>query len=166
LPGVGARDKARERIEATYSADVRGRNLLRQIADIARQGFGGNPGMAIRSPQIRDLVGLYALSTGQGAGGLPAQMRPVALLQQGAGLFRQSGGGLTMNRIGGAPPAAGPAVIDITIPGAKEFFEPETVRVVAGNPRAVQAAALAATRHNAGRREMTGLQLSPGLLTS
>jgi hypothetical protein len=162
----GAQDKARERIKATYGVDIRDQNLLRPIVEIARQGFGGNLDVAIRSPQIRDLVELYALSTGQGTGGLPTQMRPAALLQQGGGLFQQSGGGLTMSRMGSAPSAAAPTVINITVPGAKEFFEQETVRVVVGNPRAVQAAAMAATRQNAGRREMTGLQLSPGLILS
>ena len=52
------------------------------------------------------------------------------------------------------------------MPGAKEFFEKETVRVVVENPRAVQSAALTATRANAGRRELTALQLSPGTLTA
>ena len=41
-----------------------------------------------------------------------------------------------------------------------------SVRVVVENPRAVQSAAMAATKQNAGRREMTGLQLSPGLIVS
>jgi len=57
-------------------------------------------------------------------------------------------------------------VINITVPGAKEFFEKETVRVVIENPRAVQSAAMTATKASAGRREMTGLQLSPGLILS
>ena len=55
---------------------------------------------------------------------------------------------------------------NITVPGAKEFFEKETVRVVVENRRAVQSAALSAIRANAGRRELTSLQLSPGTLTS
>lgn len=66
----------------------------------------------------------------------------------------------------GTPQSAGPIVINVTVPGAKEFFEKETVRVVLDNPRSVQASSLAATRANAGRRELTSLQLSPGLLTS
>jgi hypothetical protein len=37
---------------------------------------------------------------------------------------------------------------------------------VVENPRAVQSATMAATKQNAGRREMTGLQLSPGLIVS
>ncbi|GIW55502.1 MAG: hypothetical protein KatS3mg082_1906 [Nitrospiraceae bacterium] len=164
----GAEEKAREKIKATYGVDIREKNILAEIVNIAKQGFGGNLDMAIRSPQIRDLVELYALSTGQSTSGLPATVRPVSLLQQGGSLFQSSSGGLTLDRIGGgAPPSAtGPTVINITVPGAKEFFEKETVRVVVENPRAVQSAAMTATKASAGRREMTGLQLSPGLILS
>lgn len=163
----GAQEKAREKIKATYGVDISDRNVLKQVVDIAKQGFGGNLDMAIRSQQIRDLVELYALSTGQGTSGLPATVRPVSLLQQGGGLFQQSASGMTFDRIGGGTPSvAGPTVINITVPGAKEFFEKETVRVVVENPRAVQSAAMTATKQNAGRREMTGLQLSPGLIVS
>jgi gas vesicle protein len=163
----GAQEKAREKIKATYGVDIREKNILAEIVNIAKQGFGGNLDMAIRSQQIRDLVELYALSTGQSTTGLPARMRPVSLLQQGGNLFQPSSGGLTIDCIsGGAPSAAAPTVINITVPGAKEFFEKETVRVVVENPRAVQSATMAATKQNAGRREMTGLQLSPGLIVS
>src|SRR5690606_23775816 len=115
----------------------------------------------------RDLVELYALSTGQSASRLPATMRPIGLLQQGGSLFQASPGGFSHDRIGGGSPrSAGPTGTNITDPGAKEFFEREPVRVVVENPRAVQSAAMTATRANAGRREMTGLQLSPGLIVS
>jgi hypothetical protein len=92
----------------------------------------------------------------------------VSLLQQGSSLFQSNSGGLTLDRIGSGTPssAARPTVINITVPGAKEFFEKETVRVVVENPRAVQSAAMKATKASAGRREMTGLQLSPGLILS
>jgi hypothetical protein len=164
----GAREKAREKIKATYGVDIREKNILAEIVNIAKQGFGGNLDLAIRSQQIRDLVELYALSTGQSTSGLPPMVRPVSLLQQGGSLFQQSSSGLSLDRIGGGAPssAAGPTVINITVPGAREFFEKETVRVVVENPRAVQSAAMTATKASAGRREMTGLQLSPGLILS
>jgi hypothetical protein len=164
----GAEEKAREKIKATYGVDIRDKGVLKPIVDIAKQGFGGNLEAAIRSQQIRDLVELYALSTGQSASGLPATVRPVSLLQHDSSLFQSSSGGLMLDRIGSGAPssAAGPTVINISVPGAKEFFEKETVRVVVENPRAVQSAAMTATKASAGRREMTGLQLSPGLILS
>ena len=164
----GAEEKAREKIKATYGVDIREKNILAEIVNIAKQGFGGNLDAAIRSQQIGDLVELYALATGQSTSGLPATVRPVSLLQQAGSLFQSSSGGLTLDRIGGGAPssAAGPTVINITVPGAKEFFEKETVRVVVENPRALQSAAMTATKASAGRREMTGLQLRPGLILS
>jgi hypothetical protein len=163
----GAQEKAREKIEATYGVDIREKNILAEIANIAKQGFGGNLDVAIRSQQIRDLVELYALSTGQSTSGLPPAVRPASLLQQGGSLLLQSSSGLSLVRLGsGAPSVAARTVINITVPGAKEFFEKETVRVVADNPRAVQPAAMTATQASAGRREMTGLQLRPGLILS
>jgi len=159
-----AEQKAREKIRATYGVDIRDKGVLRQIVETARQAFGGNLDAAIRSPQIRDLVELYAMSTGQSTSGLPPTVRPVSLLQQGGALYQQ---GAMLDRIpAGTPQSAGPIVINITVPGAKEFFEKETVRVVVDNPRVVQSAALNATRANAGRRELTALQLSPGTLTA
>ena len=50
---------------------------------------------------------------------------------------------------------------DQPVPGAKEFFEKETVRVVAEIPRAVQSAARSATKQYAGRRERTGCNSAP-----
>ena len=164
----GAQEKARERIKATYGVDIREKNILAEIVNIAKQGFGGNLDMAIRSPQVRDLVELYALSTGQSTSGLPATMRPVSLLQQGGSLFQSSASGLTLDRIGSGAPSSstGPIVVNITVPGAREFFEQETVRVVVNNPRAVQSAAMTAMKANAGRRETAALQLTPGLITA
>lgn len=164
----GAQEKTREKIRATYGIDIREKNILSEIVNIAKQAFGGNLDLAIRSPQIRDMVELYALSTGQSTAGLPAAMRPVSMLQQGGSLFQASSGGFSLDRLGSGAPSsgAGPMVINITVPGAREFFEQETVRVVVNNPRAVQSAAMTAMKANAGRRETAALQLTPGLITA
>jgi hypothetical protein len=169
-------DKVRKKIRQTYGVEIRDKGVLRQIVDMARQGFGGNLDIAIRSAPVRELIELYAATTGQTPGGLPAKVSPVALAQSGRSLFQSSGSSLSsfgsfpsigLDRVGaGRPSNAGPTVINITVPGAKEFFEKETVRVVVENPRAVQSAALSATKSNAGRRELTSLQLRPGTLTS
>ncbi len=136
--------------------------------------------MAIRSPQIRDLIELYAMATGQSTAGLPATVRPVSLVQQGGSLYQQSGfsngsplpslGGLPtigLDRISaGTPQNAGPIVIQLDGPATTALLQGEAVQAIADNPRVVQSATMTATRANAGRREMLSLQLSPGTLTS
>ncbi|MCC6394793.1 MAG: hypothetical protein IT167_29640 [Bryobacterales bacterium] len=174
----GAEEKAKAKIKALYGVDISDKGVLKQIVDTAKSAFGGNLDLAIRSPQIRDLIQLYAMTTGQKPTGMPGTVTPLSLVETVGSLFQSSSysngsplpglSGLpSLDKIGGGTPsAAGPTVINITVPGAKEFFEKETVRVVVENPRAVQSAAMTATKANAGRREMTGLQLSPGLIVS
>lgn len=53
----------------------RGKGILRQILETAMEGFGGNLDVAIRSPQIRNLIEPYAMSTGQRLSGMPATVR-------------------------------------------------------------------------------------------
>lgn len=174
----GAEEKAKAKIKALYGVDIADKGVLKQIVDTAKSAFGGNLDLAIRSPQIRDLIQLYAMTIGQKPTGMPGTVTPLSLVETGGSLFQSpsysNGSSLpglsglpSLDKIGGGTPsAAGPTVINITVPGAKEFFEKETVRVVVENPRAVQSAAMTATKANAGRREMTGLQLSPGLIVS
>ena len=87
----GAREKARAKIKATYGVDISDKALLQQIVDIAKQAYGGNLDMAIRSQQIRDLVELYAMSTGQKPTGMPGTARPTTLAQMGGSLYQQNG---------------------------------------------------------------------------
>jgi hypothetical protein len=176
----GATEKAREKIKAIYGVDISDKAILRQIVDTAKQGFGGNLDVAIRSPQVRDLIELYAMATGQSTAGLSPTVRPVSLVQQGGSLYQQSGfsngsllpsfGGLPtigLDRISaGTPQNAGPIVIQLDGPATTALLQGEAVQAIADNPRLVQGATMTATRANAGRREMLSLQLSPGTLTS
>ncbi|MCZ2147963.1 MAG: hypothetical protein LC126_09300 [Bryobacterales bacterium] len=173
----GAQEKAREKIKAVYGVDISDKGILKQIVDMAKSAYGGNLDVAIQSQQVRELVELYAMSTGQTFGGQSTQVRPVSISQSGGSLFQTTGysNGAPLSSLGGLPsldaigrgaPSGGGMVVNITVPGAKEFFEKETVRVVVENPRAVQSATMTATKQNAGRREMAALQTGVGLVTS
>jgi hypothetical protein len=174
----GAQEKAREKIKATYGVDISDKGLLKQIVDIAKQGFGGNLDVAIRGQLIRDLVELYAMSTGQKPTGMPGTVRPLDLVQSGGSLFQSPGfsngtalpglGGLpTLDRIGGGVASgAGAVVIQLDGPATTALLRGEAVQAIADNPRAVQSSVISATQSNSGRRQMATLQLSPGLLTS
>ncbi|MCC6362137.1 MAG: hypothetical protein IT165_01355 [Bryobacterales bacterium] len=173
----GAQEKAREKIKAVYGVDISDKAILKQIVDTAKSAYGGNLDVAIQSQQVREFVELYAMTTGQTYGVKSTQVQPVSLAQSGGSLFQapnysngaalSSLGGLpSLDTIGRGAPSGGGLVVNITVPGAKEFFEKETVRVVVENPRAVQSATMTATKQNAGRREMAALQTGVGLVTA
>ena len=167
-----AEEKVREKIKATYGVDLKDKAVLKQIVEIARQGFGGNLDMAIRSQQVRDIVELYALSTGHSAAGLPGAVRPASLVQSGGSLFQATGysngtplpafGGLpTLDKIGGGTPSSAPPIV---VP--LQIDSKAVGTVIIRNGRVIAEGALSAMKGNAGRRELTSLQLSPGLLTT
>ncbi len=114
------------------------------------------------------------MSTGQSTAGLPPTVKPMTLAQSGGSLFQSSGGSLTglgasasLDRIGaGAASGSGAVVIQLDGPATTALLRGEAVQAITDNPRAVQGAALKATRSNAGRRQMTTLQMSPGLITA
>jgi hypothetical protein len=105
-------------------------------------------------------------------------MRPGTLIESGGSLFQGSSyasgtlipslGGLpTLDRIGGGTPSgAGQVVIQLDGPATTALLRGEAVQAITENPLAVQAATMTATKSNAARRELTSLQLSPGLLAS
>jgi len=163
-----AEEKIRDKVRQTYGIEMNEPQYMKSIVDTANQTYGGDLDRAIQSQEVRELVQLYALSTGQTTKGMPAKMTAGSWMQSGGSLYSMSPGqpsalpGAALNRSG----AGGSTVINISIPGAKQFFESETVRVVVDNPRAVQTSATKATRSNYNRRELTSLQLSPGTLTS
>jgi len=172
-------DKMKKKIKELYGVSILDKGLLRQFVGIAQSAFGGNISMAAHSTQIRDLVQMYADATGQSSRGMRALMSPSTLMQSGGGLYQQasysngvqapySGGlpGMGLNGIGLTGASNGATVINITVPGAKQFFESETVRVIAQNGKVVSSSAISASKSNYNRREMTALQLAPGTVTN
>ena len=174
----GAEEKAREKIKATYGVDISDKNVLTQIAQTAKSAFGGNLDMAIRSPQVRELIELYAMTTGQRTKGMPGTAQSLTMVETGGSLYQSPyySNGTALPALGGLPSLdavkggvasnAGPLVIQLDGPATTALLRGEAVQAIVNNPRAVQSATMNATRSNAGRREMASLQLSPGLLTA
>jgi hypothetical protein len=101
----GAMEKAREKIKATYGVDVSDKGVLTQIVNLAKEAYGGNLDMAIRSKDIRDLIELYAMTTGQKPTGFPGTPRALDLVQSGGSLYQSPGysNGSSLPGLGGLP---------------------------------------------------------------
>ncbi|HZT29410.1 MAG TPA: hypothetical protein VFA33_05980 [Bryobacteraceae bacterium] len=174
----GATEKAHDKVKALYGVDITDKAVLQQIVDMAKQSCGGNLDMAIRTQPVRDLIQLYGMSTGKDVKGIPATMQPLNLAQRGGSLYQAPSysngtalpglGGLpTLDSIGGGVASgAQPVVIQLDGPATTSLLQGQAVQAIASNPRVVQSAVMSASKSNAGRRELTSLQLSPGLVTS
>ena len=168
----GAQEKARAKIKALYGVDISDKGILKQIVDTAKSAYGGNLDLAIRSQQVRDLIQLYAMSNGQKVTGMQAPMTASTLIESGGSLYQSTsynngtalpglGGLASLDKIAaGTPSGGGTIVIPLQI-------DSKTVgSVIVSNGKVVAQGAITAMKSNDGRREMTALQLSPGLLTS
>ncbi len=168
-------EKLKEKIRSVYGVNIRDKGVLKQILSIA-QSFGGNLDMTIRNREVVELISLYAQTTNQTMRGAPKQMTSATLIQSGGSLsMAQSytNGTPTLGSLPGAgidnvraTGATGGTVINVTVPGAKEFFEKETVTVIAKNGRVVSTANASAATGNFGRTQMAATLLKPGLVTS
>ena len=103
----GAVEKARQKIKDLYGVDIADNAVLQQIVDTAKQSYGGNLDLAIRTEEIRDLIKLYAMSTGQPTKGMPATIYPLEMAQAGGSIYQSTGyaNGTSISGLGGLPSA-------------------------------------------------------------
>lgn len=169
----GAEQKIVDRTKAIYGITISRQFAKDPLLGLIKSQFGGNVDVALRSPQIRDLIELYAMSTAQGTGGLGInRMAPIAFAQTGGQLFRQptfsNGSAISLDSIGGgtatnAAPSA-PISLQLDAEATTAFLQGQTVQTIQQNPRMVQGAVMSANRSNAGRRENAALAIQPGAL--
>lgn len=163
----GAQEKIVEKVKNVYGVTIT-KNFARDpLLGIIKQGFGGNIDVGIRSAQVRDLIELYAMSTGQNSAGINTT-RPIS------SSFALSGGSLSQQPVfqnglslgvGQASSASSTTTVIQLDPGATEaFLQGQAVQAMGNNPRAVQGAVLGASRQNAGRRQGLALAVNPGLM--
>jgi hypothetical protein len=171
----GAQEKVRSKIKSAYGVDISDKGILQQIVAMAKQSYGGNLDLAIRSTQIRDLVMDYAMMTGQKTSGISATPRAISLAESGGSLYEATAysngvaqssisglatfGGSSSAPMSGAAPSSSvvvPLVLNSTVIG----------QAVIKDGRVVSQGALNGVTANDSRRELTAAQMSPGTLVS
>jgi hypothetical protein len=81
--------QAKRLIQSIYGVNVPERGgIVQQIVQMAQQ-YGGSVSMSVRTPQARQLIELYSMSTGQGSRGMFLDTpRSASLVQSGSQLFQ------------------------------------------------------------------------------
>jgi hypothetical protein len=76
----------RQLIKQFYGIDISNISILNEIVNIGKQQFGGNYSLAVASPQVQQIVNLYAASQGTLAGHMPRPMYPATFAQSSAAI--------------------------------------------------------------------------------
>jgi len=172
----GSTDKVREAVQRVYGVRMSDKGMLQQIADMAKQSFGGNIDAAVRSSEVRKLVELYALSTGQRMGIDAGSVNSVSLLQSNGQIYQAlqyaQGRSYTVESslaTRGTPSqvvGASPNGITLQLDGQATvaLLRGEVATGIRTNSRAVANSQYAAAQSNIGRRESLAASLSPGTL--
>jgi len=159
-----ASEKARSKIKSLYGIDIQTKGVLDQIVSTAKQSYGGNLDMAIRSQSIRDLIELYGMSTGQGRGALPTAMQAINMFEQGGSLYQQpvSGNPYRFNAASSAASGGGGGGGTIVIPLTMDSKTIGTV--IVQNGRVIADGALNAAKSNYRRVDGNLTALSPSTI--
>jgi len=185
-----ATQQAHDKIKSVYGVDISDNGILNQIVQMAKQGFGGNLDVAIRSEQVRQLIELYAMTTGQNSKGIVDHAVASTFanvngqLTQQASYFNGSPvlPGDLNSRIGLPTLVNGNYVYSQSVTGANvvpqsislqldgdssaAFLQGQTVAAIAGNPRAVSNANVQGQAQSAARRGAAAQVLAPNFLTA
>lgn len=175
---TGAAEKIVSKVKTIYGITIPKSFANDPLLGIIKQSFGGNIDAGLQSQQIRDLIELYAMSSGQSPGGLFSTIRPFQLQQTNGALSQAPAyrNGVLLPPLNGAPsfnqfgqpslqpqtgaPAAS-TVIQLDPVATVNFLQGQAVQGIAANPRAVAAASVRGQSQNVGRRQAAALQLSP-----
>lgn len=163
----GADQKVQEKVKQVYAVDIKEKNIRMQILELAKQKYGGNLDLAIRSPEVRELVQLYAATQGTQAQNMPRPMYPATFAQGGGSLSVQpvySNGMLVSNPYTGTTTsqwAAQGMYIQLNPQSANDLFEGKVVNVLGQNPGAVAESSANGTRSGVARDAQRGSLLEP-----
>lgn len=167
----GAEQKAIDKVKQLYQITI-DRGFAKTIVGIAKQQYGGDLDLAIRTREVKDLLELYAMSRGQSPAGLGiSRPQSLSLVQGGAGLFQSQSfsNGTALPALSGLPslgvsqPAASPTTVVIQLDGkaTTDVLQGQAVDVIQNQPGVVQGAVNAASKLSIGRRE-SATRLVPG----
>jgi len=165
----------RDLVKQMYGIDISNVQVLNQIVQIAKQKYGGAISIAVASPEVQQLVNLYAASQGMRSVG-PRPMYAATLNQSAAGLQLQpvySNGQLVSSPYAGTTttqwalasqymtqqPSAMYLQLDPAL--ASQLFSGQVVNVLNQNPTVVGNANSAAISSGSSRNSQLGGLLEP-----
>jgi hypothetical protein len=166
-------------IKQLYGIDIpKNSDTIKQILAMAKQSYGGAISVAVRSKEVRDLVQLYADSTGQKSNLFAGSVRSASLIQSGGSLYQgaQYYNGspytfesslATLGPSGGTLPTGNPFAggggtsIHLDAQQTVDLWRTGTTQAIAGDPRGVARAAVSGNGLSSARLNSAVTSMSP-----
>jgi hypothetical protein len=185
-------EKVVSKVKQIYGIDIDRKFAQDPILAIIKQSFGGNVDVGLRSPQIRDLLELYASTTDQKSAGIVNRILPSTFANQGGQLVNIPNVGLTGAPVGfsagsatgngvsfglgvsSPSPAAAPApvpnitvVMQNSLPAGAvgQYMDGKMVQSIVKNARVVSAANVDGMQASSARRQSAAAVLQPNFIT-
>jgi hypothetical protein len=176
-----AEDKAKKHIKDSYGIKISD-SLATQIVQIAKDSYGSNIDLAISSAQVRQMLQLYAMATGQNFGGVAVTPQAYTLEQTGGTVYNlpslldnqsggQYGGALTTlaaTSTGSTAAATAKFTVQLDGQATASLLQGQAVQAIgtSAGTKAVASAAQTNNAQNNGRRQTYVAQAAPGLVTA
>jgi tape measure domain-containing protein len=173
----GATEKAKEAVKRVYNVSLTDQGILQQVVKIAKDGFGGNIDIAVRSQQVRELIELYAMSTGQNPQGALANVPRAFNVTSSGGVLSQdatfiNGRGYTADSVFGPQaglaglgviPTSGGTNITLSLDGptTERVLQGQAAQFIGSNPGAVVDAQISAAQSSYRRNEQRAVSWEP-----
>jgi hypothetical protein len=173
--------EAQKLVKQIYGIDIpQSNSVIKQIVQMAQSQYGGSVSMTVRTPAVRDLLQLYAESTGQKSNLFLSQPHGVNLTEAN-GVLNQSaiynngtpytyasnlpvlgpaGGG----QIPTGNPFAGGVTVQVSAEQTANLWATGTAAAIAGGSRAVAASAVNGQAASASRISGANVMLSPDVV--
>lgn len=165
----GAEKKVIEKVNRYYGYDI-DKPFAKNLLALAKESFGGDLDRMLFSQQAKDLIELWAMSTGKSTAQF-ANARPQTInLSSSNGVIRQipnyyNGSALPTLLPSALPGVSSPASITLGLQldgkTTRQLMTEGTLHTMARDPRAVQAASIEAQKQNSGRSEQLRAILAP-----
>lgn len=181
IAGVeSAQAEARRLVKQIYGIDIpQSNSVIKQIVEMAQSQYGGSISMTVRTPAVRDLLQLYAESTGQKSNLWLSHGHGVNLTEAN-GMLNQSAvynngtpytyaSNLPILGPAGSPiptgnPFAGGVTVQVSAEQTENLWTRGTAAAIAGGSRAVAASAVNGQAASASRISGANVMLSPDTL--
>jgi len=169
-------------VRQAYAIDIpKNSSTIKQIVSLAHESFGGSISRAVQSPQVRQLIQLYAESTGQRSNLFAGNPVAAHLVEQGGGLFQgptyNNGTGYSFasslptlgNAGGGIIPSGNPyqggslPIVHVSLDPQQtaNLWQTGTAAAIAGNPNMVAQSASSGYQSSAARYSSGSALLAP-----